>query len=327
MKRNRFTSFVLSLAMTLSMTTMLNANISANAYTNNSGIIYGDANSDGEVNVIDLVRVKQYVLGMVDDDALDTDSADCFTDGTIDVRDAMRIKKYILQMIDWVHIDGSNAQELDGTITFTIPSIILSLDELQSCDKDDDGNYIIPVPIYVENNADFNVDVLQLSFYSPLGLYERYNGYSHVGANDDTYDTNAMDVSVATKKLIYLDANGKKEENGTAFTLYFTVSTEIESTAKDRGCACVIMFDDSSDNVCFDSDGNYIIPKLVNGAVSINVNNIKEPTVTTTVTTTDTKETTATTEDYSKYTFDVNHDGVENVVDLIILKKRLLGMI
>jgi hypothetical protein len=86
-------------------------------------------------------------------------------------------------------------------------------------------------------------------------------------------------------------------------------------------------FGSSNSNFCFDSNGNYIRPTLFDGSITITkeTNTTEEP-ATTTVTATDTEETT-TTEDCSTYIFDVNQDGYVNVVDLLVLKKRLLGMI
>lgn len=57
------------------------------------GIIYGDANSDGVVDVSDCVLMKKYLTGMSVD--INFGTADVNADGTVDVKDTVKIMKYI----------------------------------------------------------------------------------------------------------------------------------------------------------------------------------------------------------------------------------------
>jgi hypothetical protein len=62
--------------------------------------VKGDANNDGDVNSVDVLLVKKYVLTMVDSDALNTTNADVNGDGSVQANDLLLIKKFVLQMID-----------------------------------------------------------------------------------------------------------------------------------------------------------------------------------------------------------------------------------
>jgi hypothetical protein len=329
---------------------MLNANISANAYT-------GDVTGDGEVTAVDLLVTKKYILGMIDDD-IDINSADCFADGNIDARDFLRMKRCVLTMIseDELFLEGSNTKVIiNADFTFDIDDKEITLSELYKCQKDSDGDFIVPIGVEVVNNTGYNIDSFQLALNTDLSLYAEDGGiFANIGVKGDTYDTNAIDISTDTKRLLYADAKGIKEKDGTAFTIYVIIPADA-----DTGDMYPIVFNTEYNNACYDSDGtaiNLTSNQLIDGYVEVLP---VEETTTTTVITTTTEEhtieettvdprltehtepvltttepkvtepliTTATTEDYSKYTFDVNHDGVENVVDLILLKKRLLGMI
>jgi hypothetical protein len=226
-------------------------------------------------------------------------------------------------MVDDIYIDGSNTTEItDADFTFDIEDKEIYLDELQSRGTDDYGDFIVPVGVEVVNNTAYNIDAFQLALDTDLGLYSNYGGdFANIGADGDTYNTDAMDVATATKRLLYTDANGKSEKDGVAFTLYVTIPADASA-----GEYYPIEFSSEYNNACYDRNGNVIklTGQLLGGYVKV-VSLWDEP-ATTTVTTTDTEETT-TTEDCSTYIFDVNQDGYVNVVDLLVLKKRLLGMI
>jgi hypothetical protein len=60
----------------------------------------GDVNNDGDINSVDLVLVKKYLLTMIDESALDTNNADVNNDSEVNSVDLVFIKKYLLTMID-----------------------------------------------------------------------------------------------------------------------------------------------------------------------------------------------------------------------------------
>jgi pectate lyase len=65
--------------------------------------LLGDVNLDGEVNSVDIVMLKKYLLTMIGDDDLSTDArlnADVTGDGEIQATDLLKLKKYVLLMID-----------------------------------------------------------------------------------------------------------------------------------------------------------------------------------------------------------------------------------
>lgn len=57
-------------------------------------IIYGDANGDGEVNIMDLIPMSKYVSGATDVN-INLDAADVNTDGVVDDKDVAIMKKYL----------------------------------------------------------------------------------------------------------------------------------------------------------------------------------------------------------------------------------------
>jgi hypothetical protein len=61
--------------------------------------INGDVNSDGEVNAVDLLLAKKYVLQMVEKTDIAFDNADVNGDGDVNSVDVLNLKKYLLQML------------------------------------------------------------------------------------------------------------------------------------------------------------------------------------------------------------------------------------
>ena len=57
-------------------------------------IIYGDANGDGEVNIMDLIPMSKYVSGVTDVN-INLDAADVNADGVVDDKDVAIMKKYL----------------------------------------------------------------------------------------------------------------------------------------------------------------------------------------------------------------------------------------
>jgi hypothetical protein len=62
--------------------------------------IKGDANGDEEVNAVDLLLAKKYVLQMVQKSEISFENADINDDGDVNSVDILMLKKYILQIID-----------------------------------------------------------------------------------------------------------------------------------------------------------------------------------------------------------------------------------
>jgi endo-1,4-beta-xylanase len=63
-----------------------------------TGII-GDVNDDGEVNAVDVLTLKKYLLTMIDSSEIDLDNADMDSSETVDVVDLLVLKKIILGII------------------------------------------------------------------------------------------------------------------------------------------------------------------------------------------------------------------------------------
>lgn len=58
--------------------------------------IYGDVNGDGDINAIDYVRIRKYIMNTASLSGVYSTSADVNKDGNIDAIDYVRIRKYIM---------------------------------------------------------------------------------------------------------------------------------------------------------------------------------------------------------------------------------------
>ncbi len=60
------------------------------------GVLPGDVNDDGRVNSVDVLRLKQYILGLVDENEINLKAADINQDGKVNSVDLMLLKRDIL---------------------------------------------------------------------------------------------------------------------------------------------------------------------------------------------------------------------------------------
>ena len=58
--------------------------------------VYGDANSDGIVDIMDVIRVNKFLLGTTDLDAKQRKAADVDNDGDVNATDSLNILKYVV---------------------------------------------------------------------------------------------------------------------------------------------------------------------------------------------------------------------------------------
>ena len=59
------------------------------------GEYIGDANGDGEVNIKDVLLLRRYIAGLVDDDDIYLERADVDGNGSCDIKDVLRIRRFI----------------------------------------------------------------------------------------------------------------------------------------------------------------------------------------------------------------------------------------
>lgn len=77
--------------------------------------IYGDINSDGDINAIDLAKLKTYLLGKIGNDAIDLKNSDLDLNEEINAIDFALLRKYLLGMIDKLPV----AKQLDSWFIFS----------------------------------------------------------------------------------------------------------------------------------------------------------------------------------------------------------------
>jgi endo-1,4-beta-xylanase len=61
--------------------------------------ILGDTNNDGEVNAVDVLTLKKYLLTIIDESKINLDNADMDSNETVDVVDLLVLKKIVLGII------------------------------------------------------------------------------------------------------------------------------------------------------------------------------------------------------------------------------------
>ena len=59
-------------------------------------VVFGDIDGDGEIGIIDLARMKKYLLELVKFNAYESTAADVNRDNSISIIDLARLKKHIL---------------------------------------------------------------------------------------------------------------------------------------------------------------------------------------------------------------------------------------
>jgi hypothetical protein len=80
------------------------AQTTVNGQDSTDSRLWGDVNVDGEVNAVDLVILKKYILTMIDDSDIPDGgllNADVKNDGEITSVDLLLLKKYLLTMIEY----------------------------------------------------------------------------------------------------------------------------------------------------------------------------------------------------------------------------------
>lgn len=58
--------------------------------------IFGDADSDGIITIVDATTVQKYIVSLIDPTAVDQQIADVDGDGIVTIMDATAIQKYIV---------------------------------------------------------------------------------------------------------------------------------------------------------------------------------------------------------------------------------------
>lgn len=91
----KITAVLLSLAIVLSFV------VSASAADT---CLLGDADSDGEVSILDATRIQRYLADIVGADEIDADAADADEDGDISIVDATAIQRYLVGIAEYDRI-------------------------------------------------------------------------------------------------------------------------------------------------------------------------------------------------------------------------------
>ena len=63
-------------------------------------VIYGDNNGDGEITILDLLRIQKYLLNSINLSSEQLESSDVNKDGKVDILDLLLVKKHLLGSIN-----------------------------------------------------------------------------------------------------------------------------------------------------------------------------------------------------------------------------------
>jgi len=61
-------------------------------------VVYGDLNNDSKVNAVDIMMLKRYILGIIDN--INLTAADIYFDGVVNSSDYNIMKRYLLKAIE-----------------------------------------------------------------------------------------------------------------------------------------------------------------------------------------------------------------------------------
>lgn len=106
---------IVSLALTLAVivSAMFALPISANAAeTQTAAVMYGDTNSDGKINLFDLILLRKYLAKWSVD--IDLQAADAYYDGKVNLFDLILMRKYLAK---WNVVPGPNYSEVTKKFT------------------------------------------------------------------------------------------------------------------------------------------------------------------------------------------------------------------
>ena len=95
------------IVLCLVCTPLLSLNTSK-IYGANEEIKYGDIDSDGDVNSIDLAILTRYILGLIDGSKINLKTVDLNGDKEVDTIDYTLLKRYVLRLIDEFPVEKMN---------------------------------------------------------------------------------------------------------------------------------------------------------------------------------------------------------------------------
>ena len=71
-------------------------------------VVYGDANGDGKVDILDVIRMNRFLLGTADLNDKQRKNADVDLNGVTDSQDSLYILKYVVESIKSLPVNGTN---------------------------------------------------------------------------------------------------------------------------------------------------------------------------------------------------------------------------
>ena len=72
------------------------------------GYLRGDADGDGEINILDATRIQRYLAGITPESDIDKKAADADLDGSVTILDATRIQRFLADICD---LDGKTPSD------------------------------------------------------------------------------------------------------------------------------------------------------------------------------------------------------------------------
>ncbi len=102
-------SILLSVALAVVVMAGMTVFAAAETAANTAEIVYGDANTDGAVNMKDVLTIRKYVAGLSAE--IDLTAADTNGDGAVNMKDVLTVRKFVANLITVIDPGNTNPTE------------------------------------------------------------------------------------------------------------------------------------------------------------------------------------------------------------------------
>lgn len=161
-------SLILSLCMTFNFIQVFPSTLNIFA-EDTEEIIYGDINNDTNINILDVILLKNVLLY---NEQVSIDTADVNDDGIVNVQDLLLIKEYVLGKISVFPIQTSKLQALVDEVNATRDVEVQMTPAMLS--KTEELNDVNAVYEYIKNNI--NYEFYYGSKKGAIGTFEEMSG-------------------------------------------------------------------------------------------------------------------------------------------------------
>ena len=173
-------------------------------------LLYGDTNSDGEIDAVDAVRLVRYIVDLADLTELQKRAADVNHDGDITSADAIRLVRYLVGLVD----------TLDSLPTKRARCAIQA-GEIKVASVDGQAGDTVLVPVLISDNPGFAGFTMELSYPDCLQLVSVTKGNVLQSS-----DSGALTVNLR-KNIVNWNDITDLADDGELLILTFKISNDV----------------------------------------------------------------------------------------------------